>query len=108
MKKPFATQNAILQARNSDKDMGKFKKDNERAAKQELLDDIFDDLYRNRPRVYKVNFVRGIFFGLGSALGGTVIVALIVWILTFFIQIPGVGSFLDDAQNNIEQKTQGR
>lgn len=88
--------------------MGKFKKDNERNAKQEVLDDIFDDIYHSRPRIYKVNFIRGIFFGVGSALGGTVVVALIVWILTFFVQLPGVGPFLNDAQNNIEQKTQGR
>ena len=42
-------------------------------AEEQILDDIFYDLYRNRGRVYKVNFFRGIFFGLGTFLGGTVV-----------------------------------
>lgn len=41
----------------------------------------FYDLYRNRGSAYKVNFFRGIFFGLGTFLGGTVIVALVIFLL---------------------------
>ncbi|MBR1801943.1 hypothetical protein IJ768_01790 [Candidatus Saccharibacteria bacterium] len=52
-------------------------------AEEQILDDIFYDLYRNRGRVYKVNFFRGIFFGLGTFLGGTVVVAIVVFILTW-------------------------
>jgi len=41
-----------------------------------------------------MNFVRGIFFGLGSILGGTIIVAVLVAALTSFNQIPGwLGDF---------------
>ena len=53
------------------------------SAEEQILDDIFYDLYRNRGRVYKVNFFRGIFFGLGTFLGGTVIVAIVVFLLTW-------------------------
>ena len=52
-------------------------------AEEQILDDLFYDLYRNRGRVYKVNFFRGIFFGLGTFLGGTVVVAIVVFILTW-------------------------
>ncbi len=52
-------------------------------AEEQILDDLFYDLYRNRGRVYKVNFFRGIFFGLGTFLGGTVIVAIVVFVLTW-------------------------
>ena len=55
----------------------------ELTAEEQVLDDLFYDLYRNRGRVYKVNFFRGIFFGLGTFLGGTVIVAIVVFILTW-------------------------
>ena len=58
-------------------------KNDELTAEEQVLEDLFYDLYRNRGSVYKVNFFRGIFFGLGSFLGGTVIVALVIFLLTW-------------------------
>lgn len=58
-------------------------KNDELAAEEQVLEDLFYDLYRNRGSVYKVNFFRGIFFGLGTFLGGTVIVALVIFLLTW-------------------------
>jgi hypothetical protein len=55
----------------------------ELTAEEQVLEDLFYDLYRNRGSVYKVNFFRGIFFGLGTFLGGTVIVALVIFLLTW-------------------------
>ena len=52
-------------------------------AEEQVLEDLFYDLYRNRGRVYKTNFFRGIFFGLGTFIGGTVVVAIVVFILTW-------------------------
>jgi hypothetical protein len=80
----------------------KVKKDNENGAKRDYLEDLFNDMYKNRLRIYQVNFVRGIFFGLGSVIGGTVVVALIVWILSFFVNLPGIGNSVQNAQQKIE------
>ncbi len=52
-------------------------------AEERVLEDLFYDLYRNRGRVYKTNFFRGIFFGLGTFIGGTVIVAIVAFVLTW-------------------------
>lgn len=49
-----------------------------------------------------MNFVRGIFFGLGSVLGGTVVVALIVWAMSFFVNIPWIGDTVQNTQQKIE------
>ena len=57
----------------------KIKRDSEKSARQNVLEELFYDFNRNRVRVYKMNFFRGIFFGLGSVLGGTILVALIAW-----------------------------
>lgn len=54
----------------------------EQIAKRQMFEQLFDDFYANRGKVYHVNFVRGIYFGLGSVLGGTVLVAILVWILS--------------------------
>ena len=52
-------------------------------AEEQVLEDLFYDLYRNRGRVYRTNFFRGIFFGLGTFIGGTVVVAIVVFVLTW-------------------------
>jgi hypothetical protein len=59
------------------------KKDQVIGAHREILEQLFDDHYKYRWRVYKMNFVRGIFFGLGSVIGATIIVSFVIWLLTF-------------------------
>lgn len=72
------------------------KEGNERGAREAVLEDLFNDFNRNRFTVYKFNFFRGIFFGLGSVLGGTVVLALLVWLLNLTGHlIPGVADFVD-------------
>lgn len=82
------------------------KKKSEQSAKQSLLQELFDDMYRERFRVYKFNFARGLVFGAGSALGGTVVLAVIVWILSLFVNVPLVGELFKDAQNSLQPTTQ--
>jgi hypothetical protein len=50
-----------------------------------------------------MNFIRGIFFGFGSILGGTVVIALLAWSLSLFVDIPGIGQSIQDIQQIIKQ-----
>lgn len=50
-------------------------------ARKALLEELFYDFYQSRRQVYWMNFVRGIFFGFGSLLGGTIVVAIAFWII---------------------------
>jgi hypothetical protein len=73
------------------------KKDNENGARVAVLEDLFHDFHRNRHQIYWFNFIRGIFFGLGSALGATVLLAAIVWLLNIFTDLPGgIGEFIEN------------
>ena len=63
-----------------------------------FLEDMFNDIYKNRKRIYQVNFVRGLFFGLGTFLGGTVVVAIIVWVLSRFVNWPFVENLVQTLQ----------
>lgn len=77
---------------------------NEKGARESVLEDLFNDFNRNRYAVYKFNFVRGIFFGFGSVLGATVLVALVVWLLNTTGQlIPGVAGFVDSVVDVMQQ-----
>ena len=82
----------------------KVKKENELGARRAVLEDLFYDFHSSRRQVYTMNFVRGIFFGFGSVIGGTIVIALVVWILTWLADIPGgFGDFIqyivDTVQN---------
>jgi hypothetical protein len=70
---------------------------NEQDAREKVLEELFNDFNRSRFAIYRLNFVRGIFFGLGSVLGGTVVLALLIWILTSTAHfIPGVADSVND------------
>ncbi len=73
-------------------------------AAKSLIDELFQDMYSRRWKVYQINFVRGIFFGFGSVLGGTIFIALLVWFLTELgAVVPFLSEFIQqilDALNN--------
>lgn len=58
--------------------------------------------YVDHHRVYLINFIRGIFFGLGAALGGSFVVACLIWILTLFSEVPLVGDLFDLVRDSID------
>lgn len=50
--------------------------------------------YSSNPwRIVWVNFVAGIFRGLGAVIGASLVIALLVWILTLFADMPLVGEY---------------
>ncbi len=78
--------------------------DNERGSRASLIEELFYDFNRSRVEIYKMNFVRGIFFGLGSVLGGTVVIAVMVWILSLFVDFPGIGDTIQQLQSTLRSK----
>lgn len=65
--------------------------------KSRLVEDLFNDFYKNRRKVYLFNLIRGMMFGFGSVLGGTVFIAILVWILS---QIAGFFPSIGDSIHN--------
>lgn len=84
------------------KAIDKVKSDNERGSRHALIEELFYDFNRSRAEVYLMNFVRGIFFGLGSVLGGTVLIALLVWLLSFAVDWPWVGDVIEHVQGSLQ------
>lgn len=92
--------------RHTKKITDKAKKDNENAARKNVIEELFYDFNTSRVQIYKMNFFRGIFFGLGSILGGTIVVALLIWVLSavsgFF---PPLESFFNGVTDTIQSKS---
>lgn len=80
------------------------KSDNERGARISLIEELFYDFNRSRSQVYAMNFVRGVFFGFGALLGGTVLVALLIWALSMVASwLPFIGDYIDRIIEAIRQ-----
>jgi hypothetical protein len=78
--------------------------DNENGSRRALIEDLFYDFNRKRSEVYLLNFVRGIFFGFGSVLGGTLLIAVIIWLLSLLADIPGgVGDFIQYIVDTVQK-----
>ena len=82
----------------------KLKADGEREARQAILEDLFYDFHKSRRQVYWMNFVRGLFFGVGSIIGGTLVVAIVLGLLGLLVDIPGgVGDFIQYIVDLVKQ-----
>lgn len=75
----------------------KIANDSEAAAKKRMFEELFYDFHRSRSQVYFMNFTRGLFFGFGSVLGATLLVAISVWLLGQFGNIfPPLADFINN------------
>lgn len=58
--------------------------------------------YVSRKRLYLENFIRGIMFSVGSVLGATVVISLLIWILSRFNSAPVIGDFIKAIEQSIK------
>lgn len=72
----------------------RLKEDNERGARENMIEELFYDFNRSKSQIFIVNFFRGIFFGIGSVIGGALIITIGAMVLGLFVDLPGgVGEF---------------
>jgi hypothetical protein len=74
-----------------------------RAVENTLVKNYVEMLGNTKQQIWS-SLVRGIFMGLGSVLGATLVVALLIWILHTLGGLPGVGQYLQGAGQTIQGK----
>ncbi len=72
-----------------------------RAVEKALVQDYVYLLHSTRRQMWS-SFVRGLFMGLGTVLGATVLVALLLAILQLFDAVPWIGRYIHDISTQIE------
>lgn len=88
-----------------DKVVNRIKSDNERGARTNLIEELFNDFNRSKSQVFWMNFQRGILFGVGSVIGGALAIALLGFILSLFVDLPGgVGDFVQRVVDAMNQR----
>jgi hypothetical protein len=77
--------------------------DQQRIAFAKQIETLYEASHANTKNVLAFSLLKGIATGLGVFLGGTLIVALLLWLLSLGNNIPFVGKISQGAKNSIEQ-----
>lgn len=65
---------------------------------------IFESGALNKKQFFKYNFLRGMISGIGGVVGITIVLALLLWILSLFSEVPLVGGFFENVKTTIESR----
>lgn len=68
-----------------------------------MVANIYESGYINKNQTYKMSFIKGLLSGVGGVLGATIVIALLLWLLSFFSSIPLIGPFTEKATETIQQ-----
>lgn len=63
---------------------------------------IHDSGYLDHKQAYKMSFLKGVASGLGGVIGATIVVALLLWMLSAFKEVPLVGPLIRNTQNTVD------
>lgn len=66
------------------------------------LEALYYSVNPSRSTFYKAAFLRGILGGVGGVIGATVVIALVLWLLSLFNDVPLIGGFVDAIRRTIE------
>ncbi len=72
------------------------RKDYEALGKQVMA--LYDAINPDRKGLYRIAFLKGILTGLGSVIGATLVIAVLVWILTLVGHVIPVNGITDMIQ----------
>lgn len=67
-----------------------------------MIKNIYETGYLDRNTAYKMSFVKGVLGGLGGVIGATILVALLLWFLSAFENVPLVGRFVDRFEQTVQ------
>jgi hypothetical protein len=67
-----------------------------------MMEVVFMTGYVNRVRYFRMAFLKGVFAGLGSVIGASIVVAIALWTLSLFETLPLIGPVSENIQKTVE------
>lgn len=67
------------------------------------LEILFATDYIDKKKLYVSNFIRGMVFSAGGIIGATLVIAVLIWVLSLFDNIPVVGPLFENTRETIQQ-----
>jgi predicted benzoate:H+ symporter BenE len=68
------------------------------------IEAMYEAVNPDRKAVYRTALIKGIFTGVGGVIGATIVVALLLWVLSLFSELPLIGDISESVQTTIEQE----
>lgn len=69
-----------------------------------MLENLYESSHATRRKLYRISFFKGVASGFGGVLGATILIALLVWALTLFKQVPLLGPLTHKVEKTIQLK----
>lgn len=66
------------------------------------LEALYDTVNPARRVFYRAAFLKGVLGGVGGVIGATVVIAILIWLLSLFNDVPLVGNFIEAIQRTLE------
>jgi branched-subunit amino acid ABC-type transport system permease component len=80
----------------------------QKAAEQQklgaMIESMYDTVRPDRGNLYRMAFLKGLIGGLGGIVGATVGIAVLLWLLSLFGQIPLIGHFVDSIRHTLQSR----
>lgn len=70
------------------------------------MEQVYTTGYASRGRLMYMNFLRGIAYGVGIFIGGTIVVGIVITVLVQFEEVPVIGPFAQKINQSIEKGSQ--
>lgn len=67
-----------------------------------LIETVYETGYMNRGRLLRMNFLKGIAVGVGSVVGATIVISLLLWILSL-LNFGPFRPIIENIQDTVEQ-----
>lgn len=71
-----------------------------------IVASVYETGYLDAAKSYRQSFIKGMFQGLGGVVGATILVALLLWVLSLFGQVPLIGTFADKVEDTVNTADQ--
>lgn len=69
-----------------------------------MLVNIYETGYLDQTKSYKQSLLKGVLGGLGSVLGATIGLALLLWVLSLLHNVPFVNRITDNVRRTVQSR----